>query len=139
MRSPKATRGRRKHKKPIKKELAEIKALSNMGMTPYAIEKRTGLYHTTVAKYLAQQEAYNDPGMQALVTEIQAKEISDLVVLTVKARERLHDIAGRMNPIEAIALMDRTFQQRRLLQGKSTENVATLVKIITEANQDLEG
>jgi len=77
--------------------------------------------------------------MQALVTEIQAKEISDLVVLTVKARERLHDLASRMNPIEAIALMDRTFQQRRLLQGKSTENVATLVKIITEANQDLEG
>lgn len=138
MRSPKATRGRKKYKKPTKKELAEIKALSNMNLTPHAIEVRTGICHTTVAKYLANQEAYNEPGMDALITTIMEREIQDLAVLTVKARERLHQLAAKMNPIEAIALMDRTFQQRRLLQGKSTENVATLIKIITEANKDLQ-
>ena len=137
MRKPAVSRGRRKHKKPNKKELATVKALSNLGNTPFAIEKRTGLYHTTVSKYLSDAEAYNDPTMPALIAQIQAREIEDLTVLTVRARARLHDIAATMNPIEAIALMDRSFQQRRLLQGKSTENVATLVKIITEANKDL--
>lgn len=138
MRSVSGTRGRRRKKKLNVVEKAEVKALSEMNLTPYAIGKRTGISHHTVAKYLADQEAYNDPGMPELIAKIQEKEIADLTVLTVRARSRLHKLAATMNPIEAIALMDRTFQQRRLLQGKSTENIATLVKIITEANKDLE-
>ena len=76
--------------------------------------------------------------MESQIAEICEKEILDLTVLTVKARQRLHELAATMNPIEAIALMDRTFQQRRLLEGKSTSNIATLQKIIREANKDLE-
>jgi predicted transcriptional regulator len=138
VRSPRATRGRRKHKAPNRQELATIKALENVGMTPYAIGKRTGLNHKTVAKYLKDQEAYADPSMAALVEKILEKEILDLTVLTVKSRARLHEIVDRMNPIEALALMDRSFQQRRLLEGKSTQNISTLSKIIKEANKDLE-
>jgi hypothetical protein len=138
MKSPRVTRPpKRRRKSPNKRELAEMKALSNLGNTPYAISKRTGIDDGTVAKYLADQEAYNNPQMQTLVTEIMAKEIMDLTVLTVKARQRLHEIAPRLNAIESIALMDRTFQQRRLLEGKSTSNIATLQKVIRDANKDL--
>jgi len=37
--------------------------------------------------------------------------------------------------IKTIALVDRMFQQRRLLEGQSTQNIATLSKLI-EAAQD---
>jgi len=42
---------------------------------------------------------------------------------------------GKSKMIETIALVDRTFQQRRLLEGQSTQNIATLSKLI-EAVQD---
>lgn len=138
MRKPAVTRGSRKKKKLNKKEVASVLALDSLGNTAYGIHKRTGINQHTVAKYLSQQEAYADPGMQAMVAKIAEKEIFDLTVLTVKARQRLHELAPTMNPIEATALMDRTFQQRRLLEGKSTSNIATLAKIIKEANADLE-
>lgn len=137
MRKPRATRGRRKKKKLNVLEQAQIKALSQTGSTSYAIEQRTGISHHTISKYLEDEEAYADPGMKQLVAKILEHEIEDLVVLQTRARRRLHDIADRMNPIEAIALMDRTFNQRRILEGKSTQNISTLVKIITEANEDL--
>jgi hypothetical protein len=44
-------------------------------------------------------------------------------------------LAPRMNPIEAIALMDRSFQQRRLLEGNSTANISTISKIVLEAHE----
>lgn len=138
MRKPNVVRGRRKGKKLNVLEKAEVKALTNLGHSSYGVSKRTGINVGTIEKYLRDQEAYSDPKMMALVEEIQAHEIEDLTVLTVRARARLHDIANRMNPIEALALMDRSFQQRRLLQGKSTENIATLHKIIIAANKDLE-
>jgi hypothetical protein len=39
-----------------------------------------------------------------------------------------------MTPIEAVATMDKSFQQRRLLEGKSTENIFSLRKIIEDAH-----
>ena len=115
-------------------EQAEIKALEEMGHTNYAIEKRTGISHHTIDTYLKDQEAYNDPKMKEKVAHIKEKEILDLTVLNVQAKQRLHEIAPRMNPIEAIALMDRTFNQLRLLEGKSTANVHNLTTIIEEAH-----
>ncbi|MFN0118177.1 MAG: hypothetical protein ACKVQC_07820, partial [Elusimicrobiota bacterium] len=43
-----------------------------------------------------------------------------------KGRYRLHEHldGGKMRPIEVIAAMDRCFQQRRLLEGQSTENIS---------------
>lgn len=128
-------RQKRRCGKPLAvKEKAEIKALSEMGMSSYKIEKRTGISHNTVDKYLADQAAYNDPKMQEKIARFKEKEILDLSILNMKAKGRLHDLAPRANMIESIALMDRTFQQLRLLEGKSTQNINTLTRIIEEAN-----
>ena len=124
----------RKGKKPSKESVARMLALSELGKKPYEIEKITGHSHNTIAKYLADQEAYTDPKMQERVTQIKKKEILDLTVLNVEAKQRLHEIVPKANVIEALAVVDRTFQQIRLLEGKSTQNIATLTKIIQEAH-----
>lgn len=125
---------KRRNKKLNKKELVEVKALSELGNSAYAIEKRTGISHTTIGKYLADNEAYNNPKIKELVEKVKENEIADLIVLNVQAKQRLHDRAPFMNAIEAIALMDRSFQQLRLLEGKSTQNIKTLTQIIMEAD-----
>lgn len=117
------------------KEIATIKAHQELGKSAYAIAKTTGFAERTVRKYLDNSEAYSTPEMNELVAKIKEGEMNDLVVLQTKARARLHDLADKMNPIEAIALMDRTFQQRRLLEGNSTANIATISKIVLEAHQ----
>jgi uncharacterized protein YerC len=129
-----AKRSKRRGKKLSTKEQAEIKALSDLNHSTYAIEKRTGISHNTISKYLANAEAYSDPAMKDKVALIKEKEILDLTVLNVAAKARLHELAPRMNPIEAIALMDRSFQQLRLIEGKSTSNINTLTRIIEEAH-----
>ena len=115
-------------------EQAEIKALAEMNHSNYAIEQRTGISHHTIDSYLKDQEAYSDTKMKDKVLQIKEKEILDLTVLNVQAKARLHELAPKMNPIESIALMDRTFQQLRLLEGKSTANVHNLTTIIEEAH-----
>ena len=129
----------RKGKKPSKESVARMVALSELGKTPYEIEKITGHSHNTIAKYLEDQEAYIDPKMQERVIQIKEKEILDLTVLNVEAKRRLHKIVPRANVIESLAVMDRTFQQIRLLEGKSTQNIATLTKIIQEAHNNEHG
>jgi hypothetical protein len=130
-------RKRPKGKRLNKRELATIKASKELGKSDYQIEKETGISHNTIAKYLASNEAYSNPKIKEMVQEIKEKEILDLTVLNVRAKSRLHNLAATMNPIEAIALMDRSFQQLRLLEGKSTQNISTLTKIIEEAHKDL--
>jgi len=130
-------RKRPKGKRLNKREQALIKASTELGKSGYQIEKETGISHTTVGKYLKDQEAYSNPKMKEMVAQIKEHEILDLTVLNVRAKQRLHDVAERLNPIEAIALMDRTFQQIRLLEGKSTTNIASLTKIIQEAHGDM--
>lgn len=129
-------RRKRKGKRLSKTEQANIVALRELGTSKYAIAKRTGCSPETINKYLEQAEAYSDPEMAAKIEKIKEKEILDLTILNVEAKQRLHQLAPTMNSIEAIALMDRTFQQRRLLEGKSTANIATLTKIIEEAHGD---
>lgn len=41
-----------------------------------------------------------------------------------------------MRPIEAVATMDRAFQQRRLLEGQSTLNVNSLSALVIGAAKD---
>jgi len=130
-------RKRPKGKRLNKREQALIKASTELGKSGYQIEKETGISHTTVGKYLKNQEAYSNPKMKEMVAQIKEHEILDLTVLNVRAKQRLHEVAERLNPIEAIALMDRTFQQIRLLEGKSTANISTLTKIVEEAHGDL--
>ncbi|MDO9567596.1 MAG: hypothetical protein Q7J15_12780 [Candidatus Desulfaltia sp.] len=117
----------RKNLKPTKKELAQFKALNDLGLTPNAIATRTDRDPKTVRKYL-QSEVYSDPEITRMVDIIKEKEVKDLYLLGAKARNRLHELMdeGNTKTIETVALMDRSFQQRRLLEGQSTENFAQI-------------
>lgn len=88
----------------------------------------------TVRKYLT-SPMFTDDKFRALVEEYKQKEILDLTTLNIESRARLHDLVPVMTPIEAIALMDKSFTQRRLLEGKSTENIFSLRAIIVEADK----
>jgi hypothetical protein len=123
-------------KKPTKKELAEIKVMAELGESPTSIANRIGRSHNTVLRYL-RSEVYNDPAISQLVDRIRNAELADLYLLGAKGRHRLHELvdAGETKMIETIALVDRTFQQRRLLEGNSTQNIAILAKIIEAAQE----
>jgi len=123
----------RKNLTPTKTELAQYKAMSDLGLTPNAIAVRTNRDPKTVRKYL-QSEVYNDPEIKRMIDVIKEKEVSDLYLLGAKARKRLHELLdeGNTKTIETVALMDRSFQQRRLLEGQSTENIAQIHADIAE-------
>lgn len=111
--------------RPKKTDLARFKAMRNLGMSNTAIGKKTGFDPKTVKYYLS-SEVYNDPAIQIMVEAIKEKELDDLYLLGAKARKRLHELLdeGQTKAIETTAVMDRVFQQRRLLQGHSTENIS---------------
>ncbi len=109
--------------KPKKTELARFKAMSDLGITPNAIGKKTGRDPKTVRKYL-NSEVYLDPQIQQMVEIIKEKEVADLYLLGAKARKRLHELLdeGKTKVIETTAVMDRSFQQRNLLESGSGAN-----------------
>ncbi len=109
-------------------------ALSQMGMSNYQVGMVMNRSPHTIKKY-CESPLFTDPKFAKLIEEYKEKELIDLTSLTMVARARLHELAPTMNPIESIALMDRSFQQRRLLEGKSTENISSLRRIITEAHE----
>ena len=123
----------RKNLTPTKKELAQFKAMNDLGLTPNAIAVRTDRDPKTVRKYL-QSDVYNDPKIMKMVDLIKEKEVSDLYLLGAKARKRLHELLdeGNTKAIETTAVMDRSFQQRRLLEGESTVNLHTIMDDIAE-------
>ena len=130
-------------RKPDKKELARMKVMHDLGVSPTAIAKRLGKSHNTVIKYL-DSDVFNDPSISQIVERIKEKELSDLYLLGAKARKNLHTMLdqGKGGMIPTIACMDRSFQQRRLLEGRSTENIHNLTAIIQavhgEAKKDRE-
>jgi hypothetical protein len=123
----------RKNLTPTKKELAQYKAMNDMGLTPNAIAVRTNRDPKTIRKYL-QSEVYNDPEISSMVALIKEREVNDLYLLGAKARNRLHELLdeGNTKVIETVAIQDRSFQQRRLLEGQSTENIAQIHSVIAE-------
>ena len=123
-------------KKPTKKQLAEMKVMHELGMSPTNIANQMGKGHGTVIKYL-QSDCYTDPGITKLVNKIRDNETNDLYVLGAKGRSRLHELldAGKSTMIPTIALVDRMFQQRRLLEGKSTDNVSHKLTHILDRNE----
>ncbi len=124
-------------KKPNKKELARMKALSDMGESNRSIARQMGKGHTTVKKYL-NSDVFNDPDIDKMVERIKETEATDLYMLGVKARRNLHVLAdaGKMRPIENIALMDRVFQQRRLIEGRSTMNIGLHTQLVLAAEAE---
>ena len=124
-------------KKPTKKELATMKVMHEIGESPTAIARRLGRSHNTVIKYL-ESDVFNDPDIGELVERIRKKEVEDLYLLGAKGRQRLHELLdqGNSKMIETIALVDRTFQQRRLLEGQSTLNVNSLSALVIGAAKE---
>ena len=123
-------------KKPSKKELVRMKAMNELGESPTSIAARMDRSHNTVLKYLS-SDVYNDPALSEMVEKIKEKELSDLYLLGAKGRHRLHELVdkGDSQMIPTIALVDRVFQQRRLLEGQSTANIATLTALIVNAEE----
>lgn len=126
--------------KPKKTELAQFKVLHDMGLAPNAIGKQTGRDPKTVRKWL-QSDAYQDPELKQMIRVIKEKELEQLTLIGGKARtilDRYLDdcLEGNRepNPISVTAILDRTFQQRRLLEDKSTENLS--VRDIYEQIED---
>ena len=116
-----------------------MKVMNELGVTPTAIAEKLGRSHHTVIKYL-RSDVYTDPSIQEIVKKIRENETNDLYVLGAKGRARLHEIMdeGTSQLIPTVALVDRVFQQRRLLEGNSTANMHLLTRVIVEAHLDPE-
>jgi len=127
--------GKKGARSPDKKEIAKMVVLHELGVSDRAIGERMGRNHTTVRKYYLESQVYTDPNIKELVGKIRDKELEDLYLLGARGREHLHKLLDKEDAqmIPTIALVDRTFQQRRLLEGKSTANVASLSAIIEAA------
>lgn len=110
--------------RPAKTDLAKFKVMNDLGLTPNNIGKGTGFDPKTVRRYLT-NEVYQDPEVQSIVARIKERELADLYLLGAKARKRLHELfdEGNTKVIETTAVMDRSFQQRQLLEGKPTANI----------------
>ena len=124
-------------RKPNKKELAQMKVMSDLGASASAIAEKLGRSHHTVIKYL-NSDVYGDPAIGIIIEKLKENEISDLYVLGAKGRKRLHELvdSGNSKMIETIALVDRVFQQRRLLEGKSTENILSITRLIQQSHEE---
>ncbi len=114
--------------KPTKEELANMKALSDSGLSASSIATRMGKSHVTVMKYLRTQEYWMEPEIQELIDRIKKRELSELHGIGGKARAILNnyldeclDGTTKVNPISVTAILDRTFTQRSLLEGRPTE------------------
>ena len=110
-------------RKPSKSELAKMKVMSDLGHTPNAIGNKIGRDPKTVRKYLS-TEAYNDPEIEAMVSLLKEHELKQLQLIGGMARAILVNyltdcLEGRKepNPISVTAVLDRTFQQKRLLEA----------------------
>src|SRR5262245_15909920 len=114
-----------------------MKVMSDLGLSATAIAAKLGRSHNTVIKYL-DSEVYNDPTISVIVEKIKENEINDLYLLGAKGRKRLHELVdkGDSKMIETIALVDRGFQQRRVLEGKSTENIGSITRLINESHEE---
>jgi hypothetical protein len=128
-----------KARKPDRKELARFKAMFEMGLTPNAIGKKTHRDAKTVRAFLKSPAYQEDAELNEMVDLIKSRELNDLYLLGAKGRHRLHELLdqGQTKVIETIALVDRTFQQRRLLEGGSTANIGVLTKIMMDSDEKL--
>lgn len=132
--------GKSKSKRIIKatpKEIAKMKVMRERKESYPLIAKKTGFHINTVRKYL-RGDVHLIPEVEKLAAEIRTKEMADLELLGGKLRNHLHTLVdkGDMKPIETIAGIDRTFQQRRLLEGKATQifDIGNFISMEEELN-----
>ncbi len=128
-------------KKPNKKELARMKVLSDMGESNRSIARQLGKGHGTIKKYLNSDVFTNAPEIDRMVEQIKDREVADLTLLGARGRQHIHELLdeGKSTLIPLIALVDRTFQQRRLLEGKSTVNLNLKMQLVLAAQEQNSG
>ena len=125
-------------RRPTKKDLAKMKVMSELGISPTGIAAKMGKSHHTIQKYL-QSDVFTDPTIKAIVEKIRDTELNDLYLLGAKGRQRLHELLDskeKVQMIPTIALVDRTFQQRRLLEGRSTMNLGLKMQLVLAAEAE---
>lgn len=108
-----------------KTEKARAVALKDFQFSAHAIGRRMKRDGKTIRQFLKTDEV-NDPGIREIVAQIKERELSDLFLIGYKARRNLHRRFDEGSPtvIESVATMDRTFQQRALLENRPT-NILT--------------
>ena len=131
LRKPKLSK--KKGVPPSKREQAQMLALHDLDLSNYRVGEIMGRSPHTIKRY-CESPMFTDPKFQKLVEEYKSKELIDLTAMNIEARARIHDLIPTMTPIEAVAVMDKSFQQRRLVEGKSTENIFSLRRIIEDAH-----
>jgi predicted transcriptional regulator len=72
---------------PTKREIAQYKALIDVGLTANAVAVRLERDPKTVRKYL-RSDVYRDPEITAMVDKIKKKEIAYLYFLGSKSRQQ---------------------------------------------------
>ena len=115
-----------------------MKVMSELGMSSTAIAGKLGKSHHTIIKYL-QSDVFTDPTIKEIVEKIRDTGLNDLYLLGAKGRQRLHELLDseeKVQMIPTIALVDRTFQQRRLLEGRSTVNLGLKMQLVLAAEAE---
>ena len=128
-------------KKPTKSEIAKMIVLHGMGRSPTCIAGELERSHHTVLKYLRRAD-FSDPEILKYIDKVKKSELAELQGIGGKARAILNDylddvLDGKREPqpIPITAVLDRTFTQKRLLEGSSTANIANLTAIIEQAHE----
>ncbi len=114
-----------------------MKVLSDMGESNRSIARQLGKGHGTIKKYLNSDVFTNAPEIDRMVEQIKDREVADLALLGARGRQHIHELLdeGKSTLIPLIALVDRTFQQRRLLEGKSTVNLNLKMQLTLAAHE----
>lgn len=114
--------------KATKKILAEIKVMESQGVATNQIARIVDIDAHSVRNYLKNPALFDDVQVQEMVKIITERELTDLRRIGAKSRECLDMYLNSVlnkekepNPIAVTAIMDRSFQQRRLLEGNSTD------------------
>jgi len=85
------------------------------------IGRTVGIDHHAVARYL-NHPLLNDPDVQRQLAHHRKNEIVATDFLIAKGRQRLIEYLDQevVQPIPVLAIVDRSFQQRQLLEAKPT-------------------
>ena len=107
-----------------------------MGESNRSIARRLSKGHSTVKRYL-NSAVFTDPSIGKMIERIKEKEVDDLTLLGARGRQHIHELLdeGKSSMIPTIALIDRTFQKRRLLEGKTTVNIGLKTQLVEAAEQ----
>jgi len=118
-----------------------MKVLSDMGESNRSIARQLGKGHGTIKKYLNSDVFTNAPEIDRMVEQIKDREVADLTLLGARGRQHIHELLdeGKSTLIPLIALVDRTFQQRQLLTGKSTVNLNLKMQLVLAAQEQNSG